>query len=86
MFGGCLSSGAKTAPSELLRRPRGEPVFPPIREVGSAPVDDEIRSVMSKHDAKIVILGASGVGKTCIGLRFVKDPFHGGKSCVQAAM
>jgi small GTP-binding protein len=30
---------------------------------------------MSKHDAKIVILGASGVGKTCLGLRFVKDQF-----------
>ena len=29
----------------------------------------------SKHDAKIVILGASGVGKTCLGLRFVKDQF-----------
>ena len=29
----------------------------------------------SKHDAKVVILGASGVGKTCIGLRFVKDQF-----------
>jgi len=30
---------------------------------------------MSKHDAKVVILGASGVGKTCIGVRFVKDQF-----------
>ena len=29
----------------------------------------------AKHDAKVVILGASGVGKTCIGLRFVKDQF-----------
>ena len=29
----------------------------------------------SKHDAKLVILGASGVGKTCLGLRFVKDQF-----------
>lgn len=29
----------------------------------------------SKHDAKVVILGASGVGKTCLGLRFVKDQF-----------
>ena len=27
------------------------------------------------RDAKLVILGASGVGKTCIGLRFVKDTF-----------
>jgi small GTP-binding protein len=30
---------------------------------------------MSKHDYKVVILGASGVGKTCLGLRFVKDQF-----------
>jgi len=29
----------------------------------------------SKHEAKVVILGASGVGKTCIGVRFVKDQF-----------
>ena len=29
----------------------------------------------SRHDAKVVILGASGVGKTCLGLRFVKDQF-----------
>jgi len=29
----------------------------------------------NKHDAKVVILGASGVGKTCLGLRFVKDQF-----------
>ena len=29
----------------------------------------------SRHDAKLVILGASGVGKTCLGLRFVKDQF-----------
>jgi GTPase SAR1 family protein len=29
----------------------------------------------SEHDAKVVILGASGVGKTCIGLRFVKNQF-----------
>lgn len=28
-----------------------------------------------KSDAKVVILGASCVGKTCIGLRFVKDQF-----------
>ena len=26
-------------------------------------------------DAKLVLLGSSGVGKTCIGLRFVKDTF-----------
>jgi len=26
-------------------------------------------------DYKVVILGASGVGKTCLGLRFVKDQF-----------
>ena len=32
-------------------------------------------SAASKQDAKVVILGASGVGKTCIGLRFVKDQF-----------
>jgi len=32
-------------------------------------------SASSKHDAKVVILGASGVGKTCIGVRFVKDQF-----------
>ena len=31
----------------------------------------------SKHEAKVVILGASGVGKTCIGVRFVKDQFVG---------
>ena len=30
---------------------------------------------MSKQDYKVVILGASGVGKTCLGLRFVKDQF-----------
>ena len=31
---------------------------------------------MSKQqDHKVVILGASGVGKTCLGLRFVKDQF-----------
>ena len=29
----------------------------------------------SKYDAKLVILGSSGVGKTCLGLRFVKDQF-----------
>jgi len=29
----------------------------------------------SRYDAKLVILGASGVGKTCLGLRFVKDQF-----------
>lgn len=29
----------------------------------------------SRFDAKLVILGASGVGKTCLGLRFVKDQF-----------
>lgn len=28
-----------------------------------------------RYDAKLVILGASGVGKTCLGLRFVKDQF-----------
>jgi len=28
-----------------------------------------------KQDYKVVILGASGVGKTCLGLRFVKDQF-----------
>ena len=28
-----------------------------------------------KHDAKLVILGSAGVGKTCLGLRFVKDQF-----------
>ena len=27
------------------------------------------------NDYKVVILGASGVGKTCLGLRFVKDQF-----------
>eukprot|EP00967_Tisochrysis_lutea_P001792 scaffold2270_cov31-Tisochrysis_lutea.AAC.1 len=32
-------------------------------------------SLSSEHDAKVVILGASGVGKTCIGLRFVKGQF-----------
>lgn len=35
----------------------------------------ELARMSSKHDAKIVILGASGVGKTCLGLRFVKDQF-----------
>ena len=30
---------------------------------------------MSKQDYKVVILGASGVGTTCLGLRFVKDQF-----------
>jgi len=29
----------------------------------------------SKQDAKVVILGASGCGKTCLSLRFVKDQF-----------
>ncbi|KAL1496750.1 hypothetical protein AB1Y20_014340 [Prymnesium parvum] len=29
----------------------------------------------ARYDAKLVILGASGVGKTCLGLRFVKDQF-----------
>jgi len=28
-----------------------------------------------RQDFKVVILGASGVGKTCLGLRFVKDQF-----------
>jgi small GTP-binding protein len=28
-----------------------------------------------RTDYKVVILGASGVGKTCLGLRFVKDQF-----------
>ena len=28
-----------------------------------------------RSDYKVVILGASGVGKTCLGLRFVKDQF-----------
>ena len=28
-----------------------------------------------RQDYKVVILGASGVGKTCLGLRFVKDQF-----------
>jgi len=32
-----------------------------------------VMPLQAKHDAKVVILGASGVGKTCIGLRFVKD-------------
>ena len=31
----------------------------------------------SNHEAKVVILGAAGVGKTCIGARFVKDQFVG---------
>eukprot|EP00965_Chrysotila_dentata_P247279 6207652-Pleurochrysis_carterae.AAC.6 len=30
---------------------------------------------MAAHDAKVVLLGASGVGKTCIGVRFVKEQF-----------
>ena len=30
---------------------------------------------MRRQDFKVVILGASGVGKTCLGLRFVKDQF-----------
>ena len=30
---------------------------------------------MKSNDYKVVILGASGVGKTCLGLRFVKDQF-----------
>jgi len=30
---------------------------------------------MASKDYKVVILGASGVGKTCLGLRFVKDQF-----------
>jgi small GTP-binding protein len=29
----------------------------------------------ARQDYKVVILGASGVGKTCVGLRFVKDQF-----------
>lgn len=32
-------------------------------------------TAVSKQDYKVVILGASGVGKTCLGLRFVKDQF-----------
>lgn len=32
-------------------------------------------TMSSKQDAKVVILGASGCGKTCLSLRFVKDQF-----------
>ena len=33
------------------------------------------QDVVRRQDFKVVILGASGVGKTCLGLRFVKDQF-----------
>ena len=42
---------------------------------GSQKDPPEQKNMSSKHDAKLVILGASGVGKTCLGLRFVKDQF-----------
>lgn len=29
----------------------------------------------ARHDAKVVVLGSSGVGKTCIACRFVKNQF-----------
>lgn len=32
-------------------------------------------SAAARHDAKVVVLGSSGVGKTCIACRFVKNQF-----------